>query len=133
MYIISPWRIGHLTYRLKSLTNWRFAVGSGQTFVEEILVSYLWLFWLKSELQFCKKISHVSCKVNVWCVWSFRVKIKVWPYFSPNNFGKFCSFLWSDRCFLFLVKNWPCSLWVEILVNFTFRSDQTFVMQIVAS
>ena len=42
-------------------------------FVEDILVSYLWLFWLKSKLQFCKKIIHVSCKVNVCYFWSFRV------------------------------------------------------------
>ena len=40
-YIIFPWRIGHVTYGLRSLTNWGFAVGSEQTFVKEILVSYL--------------------------------------------------------------------------------------------
>ena len=42
-------------------------------FVEEILVSYLWLFLLKSKLQFCKKIMHVNCKVNVCYFWSFRM------------------------------------------------------------
>ena len=36
-----------------------------ETFVEEILVTYLWLFWLISKLQFCKKVIHVSFKVNV--------------------------------------------------------------------
>ena len=72
VYIFSPWRIAQVTYGLKSLTNWGFTVGSDQTFVEDILVSYLWLLWLKSKLQFCKKIIHVSCKVNVCYSWSFR-------------------------------------------------------------
>ena len=60
-------------YILKSLKNWGFVIGYDQTFVEEILVSYLWVFWLKSKLQFCKKIIHVSCLVNVCSLWSFRV------------------------------------------------------------
>ena len=42
-------------------------------FVEEILISYLWLFLLKSKLQFCKKIMHVNYKVNVCYFWSFRM------------------------------------------------------------
>ena len=33
------------------------------------LVSYLWLFWLKLKLQFCKKLIHVSCKVNICYLW----------------------------------------------------------------
>ena len=47
-------------YRLKSLTN-------------------LDCFLDKSKLEFCKKIIHVSCKVNVCYFWSFRVEIRVWP------------------------------------------------------
>ena len=79
--------------------------------------NYLWLFWLKSKLQFCKKITHVSCKVNV-C-------------FLPDILVSFfCDLLGASYL---SVKKWPCSLWVEILVNFTFRSDQTFVMEIVVS
>ena len=35
------------SYGLKSLTKWGCAVRSNQTFVEELLVSYLWLVWLK--------------------------------------------------------------------------------------
>ena len=30
-------------------------------------------FWLKSKLQFCKEVIHVSCKVNIYYFWSFRV------------------------------------------------------------
>ena len=41
------------------------------TFVQEISVSYLWLFWLKSKLQFYKKTTYVSCKVNVSYIWCF--------------------------------------------------------------
>ena len=77
VYIISPWRIAHVSYRLKSLTNWGFAVGSNQNFVEEVLLSYLWLLRLKSKLQFCKKIIHVICKVNVCYFWSFRLWIRI--------------------------------------------------------
>ena len=72
-----PWRIAHVSYRLKSLTNWGFAVGSNQTFVEEVLLSYLWLLRLKSKLQFCKKIIHVICKMNVCYFWSFRLWIRI--------------------------------------------------------
>ena len=72
VHIISLWKIGLLTCGLKYLTNWGFAVESRQTFIEEILVSYFWLFWLKSKLQFYKKTTHVSCEVNVY-FWSFRV------------------------------------------------------------
>ena len=44
-----------------------------KTFVVKILVSYLWLFRLKSKPQFCKKIIHISCKVKVCYIWLFRV------------------------------------------------------------
>ena len=40
------WRIVHVTRVLKSLANWRFLVRFDQTFVKEILVSYLWRFLL---------------------------------------------------------------------------------------
>ena len=46
-------------------------------------------FFAKSKLQFCKKIIHVSCKVNVCYFWLLRVQIRIWPYFSPRYFGKF--------------------------------------------
>ena len=67
--------IDHVTYGLRSLPNSGFAAGCDQTFAEEILVSYLWLFWgLISELKFCKKsamyvfrwmfviLGHLGCK-----------------------------------------------------------------------
>ena len=41
--------------------------------------------------------------------------------------------MWSARCILSLCENWTSSLWVEILVNFIFRSDQTFMMETVVS
>ena len=113
MYIISPWIIGHVNHRLKSLTNLGFAVSSDQTFVKETLVSYLLFFWLKSKLQFC---NNISCKVNVYFR-LFRVQIRVWFQFSPRYFGKFCSFWCLLGAFYLFVKNLSCSLWIQILVN----------------
>ena len=73
MYYLSVENFPCYSYGLKSLTKWGCAVKSDQTFVEELLVSYLWLVWLKWKLQFCKKIMHVSFKVNVCYFCSFRV------------------------------------------------------------
>ena len=39
----------------------------------------------------------------------------------------FCDLLTASDLF---VKNYPCRLWVEALVYFTFKSDQIFVMEI---
>ena len=45
LYIISHWGIGDVTYGLRSLSYWGLAIGSDQTFVQEILISYFWLFF----------------------------------------------------------------------------------------
>ena len=96
-YFLKLWRISYLfsTYYL-SAENWpcnlwveifdklRIYCCSDQAFVEEILVSYLWLFLAKIKTSVLKKITDVNRKVNVCYFWSFRVLIMVWPQFSPR-------------------------------------------------
>ena len=67
---------GELPMLLMDWNLWQIEnllLGLTKTFVEQILVSYLWPFWLKSKLQFCKKIIQVSCFVKVCYFWSFRM------------------------------------------------------------
>ena len=99
---MSPWRISNVTYELKSLTNWRFAVESDQTFFEEIglvtyglrllsipgfifgfkktfvteiVVSYWKPFLVKKQtLRFCRNFIHVSFKVT------FIATLGAWLY-----------------------------------------------------
>ena len=73
---------GELPMLLMDWNLWQIEdllLGLTKLLLKKFWLSYLWLFWLKSKLQFCKKIIHVSCKVNVCYFWSFRVQIGVWP------------------------------------------------------
>ena len=133
---MSPWRISNVTYELKSLTNWRFAVesdqtffeeislvtyglrllsipefifGSEKTFVREIVISYWKPFLVKKQtLPFCRNFIHVSFKVTFYC----HIR------HSMVYFCKFCCIWDLLATFYFCVKIWTCCIWVEIFVNF---------------